>query len=70
MTKHVLDPSRGDDFSKCQGGCINGPPDHCHCDYHDGVHGCRMGNKVLVDRLVATLGDQDENDWAPPLAVG
>ena len=49
--RHPLDPSIGDDYSKCKDGCIHGPKDHCHCDYHSGDHGCRWGNTEFIRRL-------------------
>jgi len=51
--RHPLDPAMGDDYSKCS--CsIGWRPDnatHCHCDYHDGRHGCTWGNAEFVRRL-------------------
>ena len=35
--------------------CDDDPQTHCHCDYHDGWHGCLWGNRELVRRLRAAL---------------
>jgi len=51
--RHPLDPAIGDDYSKCLCGRPVSiiPLVHCHCDYHDGLHGCTWGNAELVRRL-------------------
>lgn len=49
MKRHRLDPGLG---GPCPGGCDPNPVnEHCHCDYHDGDHGCRWGNGRLIERL-------------------
>ena len=51
MSKHRLDPSFGGGF--CHDGCAGNPAEHCHCEGHDGWNGCKWGNSVLMERLIA-----------------
>ena len=51
MSKHRLDPSFGGGF--CHDGCAGNPAEHCHCEGHDGWRGCKWGNSVLMERLIA-----------------
>lgn len=46
VTRHPLDPANAE---PCKPHC--GPQPHCHCDYHDGIHGCMWGNAEFIKRL-------------------
>ncbi len=53
LERHPLDPTWGvDRDTRCtRNGCNLYLTPHCHCDYHDGAHGCRWGNAEFVRRL-------------------
>ncbi len=65
--KHPLDPGIPMGDACALFGCHAGPPDHCHCDYHDTAHGCLKGRIILIRRLKASVSEAEENDWTPPV---